>query len=254
MKQAKNPVQAVQRSIDILTALREQEPMGVTGLATEVELTKGTIHSHLSTLEQNDLVVKEGGQYRLGLRFIDFAHHVTNRVEIYDIVQDEIDALAAQSKELVVFTVEEHGEGVCLYKAEGENAVQTELYVGLREGLYHTAVGKSILAFLPKDRREQIIEQIEFEQLTANTITDPAALRAELETVREQNIAFSHEETIPGLVGVGAPIRHQDGTVHGGLSIIGPKSRMTEERLHGELTDMIHNTMTIIEINITSVA
>jgi DNA-binding IclR family transcriptional regulator len=252
MKEAKNPVHAVQRSIDILTALRAHEEMGVTELATELGLSKGTVHCHLSTLEQNDFVVKEGTQYRLGLRFIDFAHHVTNRVEVADIVQEEIDALAAQSKELVLYTVEEHGKGVCLYKAEGENAVQTELYVGLREGLYHTAVGKSILAFLPEDRREEIIQQMEFEALTANTIPD--ALRAELETIREENIAFSHEETISGLVGIGASVRHQDGSVHGGLSIIGPKSRMTEERLHGELTDMIHNTMTIIEINITSIA
>ncbi|TYL37965.1 IclR family transcriptional regulator [Natronococcus pandeyae] len=252
MNSAKHPIQAVQRTLDIVDVLREQREARVTDIADELDLSKGTIHCHLATLEQNGYVVKNGQRYALGLQFLDLAHHAKNRVDIYDITQAEVDALAAESGEMALFTVEEHGEGVCLYKAEGEDAVQTELYVGYRNGLYHTAVGKALLAFMPEERREEIIEETEFEQITPNTITDPDELREQLAEIRERGIAYNHEETIQGLVGVGAPIRDQDGTLYGAVSLIGPVSRMEDERLTEELPQLIRRAVNIIEVNITS--
>lgn len=252
MNSAKHPIQAVQRTLDIVDVLREQREARVTDIADELDLSKGTIHCHLATLEQNGYVVKNGQRYALGLRFLDLAHHAKNRVDIYDITQAEVDALAAESGEMALFTVEEHGEGVCLYKAEGEDAVQTELYVGYRNGLYHTAVGKALLAFMPEERREEIIQGTDFEQITPNTITDPDELREQLAEIRERGIAYNHEETIQGLVGVGAPIRDQDGTLYGAVSLIGPVSRMEEERLTEELPQLIRRAVNIIEVNITS--
>lgn len=252
MNAAKNPIQAVQRTLEIVDVLRDQREARVTDIADELGLSKGTIHCHLATLEQNGYVVKNGQRYALGLRFIDLAHHAKNRVDIYDITRAEVDTLAAESGEMSLFTVEEHGEGVCLYKAEGEDAVQTELYVGYRNGLYHTAVGKALLAFMPEERREEIIQQTDLEQITPNTITDPDELREELAEIRERGIAYNHEETIQGLVGIGAPIRDQDGTLYGAVSLIGPVSRMEDERLTEELPELIRRAVNIIEVNITS--
>lgn len=252
MTHAKNPVQAVQRTIDIIDILRDRGDARVTDLAEEMDLSKGTIHCHLATLEQNGYVVKEGNRYTLGLRFIDIAHHAKNRIDIYDLTTTEVDKLATESGEMALFTVEEHGKGICLYKAEGENAVQTELYVGYQSGLYHTAVGKAMLAFLPEERRERIIQETDFEEITPHTITDPDELRSDLADIRDRGIAYNHEETIQGLVGIGAPILDQDGTVYGAISIIGPVSRMDEQRLTEELPQMIRQAVNIVEVNITS--
>ncbi|MFU8868956.1 IclR family transcriptional regulator [Natronococcus sp.] len=252
MNSAKNPIQAVQRTLDVVDVLKAHGEARVTDIAAELDLSKGTIHCHLATLEQNGYVVKNGQRYALGLRFLDLSHHAKNRVDIYDITKAEVDALAAESGEMALFTVEEHGEGVCLYKAEGENAVQTKLYVGYRNGLYHTAVGKALLAFMPEAHREEIIRETEFERIAPNTITDPDELREQLAEIRERGIAYNREETIQGLVGVGAPIRDQDGTLYGAVSLIGPVSRMDDERLTEELPELIRRAVNIIEVNITS--
>lgn len=251
VNKARNPVKGVQTALDIVDALQDRNAAGVTELARELDLSKGTIHCHLSTLRENGYVVKEDGEYKLGLRFIDVAHHVQNRHDLYDLVTDEVDILAEKSGELAVFTVEEQQRGVCLYKASGENAVQTELYIGYRNDLYHTAVGKAILAFKPQSEVEDIFEETEFEALTPNTITDADELREELEGVRESGFAYNRGETIPGLAGVGAPIRKQNGDVYGAISVIGPTSRMTDERLE-ELSEMIYHAVNVIEINATS--
>lgn len=252
MTEAKNPVHAVQRTLDIVEVLRDTGGARVIDIADEVGMSKGTVHCHLATLEEAGYVVKDGAEYTLGFRVIDLAHHAKNRVSIYDFVTTEVDTLAEESGELALFTVEEGGEGVCLYMAEGESAVKTEAYVGYRNELYHTAVGKAMLAFMPADERDRIIEATDFEALTPNTITDDATLRDELEEIREEGIAYNHGETIAGLVGAGAPIRDQDGTVYGAVSVIGPERRMGDDRLETEISEMIQQAINIVEINITS--
>lgn len=252
MTEAKNPVQAVQRTLDIVDVLRDTGGARVTKIAEEIGVSKGTVHCHLATLEENGYVVNEDNEYKLGLRFIDLAHYAKNRIDVYDIATAEVDALAEESGEMALFTVEEDGKGVCLYAAEGTDAVQTEIYVGYRNDLYHTAVGKAMLAFMPSDRRDRIIEDIEFTAYTPSTITDEETLKEELEEIRETGIAYNHGETIQGLVGAGAPIRDQDGEIYGAISIIGPERRMGEERLENEIPEMIHRAVNIIEINVTS--
>lgn len=130
MVKAKNPVQAVQRTLSIIDVLRNTGGLRVTDIANEVGASKGTVHCHLATLEENGYVIQEGNEYKLGLRFMDIAYHAKNRIEIYDHTKSEVDILAEESGEMVLFTIEENGQGVCLYKAEGEDAVQTKVYVG----------------------------------------------------------------------------------------------------------------------------
>lgn len=249
----KKRIQAVQTTIDIIDALQEHGDSGVTEISKQIGVTKGTVHNHLATLEENDFVYKDGNdRYHLGLRFIDVAHHAKLRIPILELARTEVDKLAETTGEMALFTVEEHGLGVCLYVAYGEEAVQTWLYVGQRSGLHHTAVGKALLASLPDERVEKIIEERGLTQVTPNTITEKSELFEELDEVREDGIAFNHQETIQGLVGVGAPIKSQSGDLLGALSIVGPASRMGEERLQEELPDLIMQSVNVIEVNATS--
>ena len=252
METPKNSIDAVATTFDILEVLKENGAMGITELTSEVDVSKGTVHNHLSTLLHEDYVVREGDKYRLGFRFMDLAHHAKGRVEVYDLVSREVDKLAEQSGEMALYTQVEHGLGVCLYRAMGENAVQTALYEGHRSTLHHTAVGKAILSQLPREEVEAIIEHRGLEPQTDATITDPEELFAELEEVRERGLAFNQGETLPGLVGVGAPLTDRHGDVAGAISVIGPVGRLDEDQFYGEIPDMITRSVNIIEINATS--
>jgi DNA-binding IclR family transcriptional regulator len=250
----KNTVSAVRTTFSLLEALQELEGAGVTLLADRLHLPKSTVHNHLSTLREDDWVVKDADdQYHLGFRFVDLSHHAKQRVRIYDLVKNEVDKLADESGEMALFTTEEHGIGVCLYRSLGRDAVETPLYVGHRSTLHHTAVGKAILAFLSEKRVYEIIESQGLDQQTADTITDRDVLLTELEEVRETGIAYNHQETIHGLVGVGVPIMNQNGTVAGAISIIGPTSRMGPKQLEDEYPTMIQRSVNVIEINATSI-
>lgn len=94
-----------------------------------------------------------------------------------------------------------------------------------------------------------MVEERGLPRVTEHTITDEEELFDELETIRDRGIAFNHQEMIHGLVAVGAPIKDQDGNVPGALSVVGPTSRMDEDRFRRELPDMIMRSVNIIEVN-----
>ena len=249
----KKRISAVQTTIDVITVLEEQGPIGVTEIAREVGVSKGTAYNHLATLGDNELVVKDDDdRYHLALRVVDVAHHAKSRVPILGLVTPEVAKLAEKSGEAAQFIVEEHGVGVCLDIAHSENAVKTPVHVGSRVGLHHTAAGKAILAHLPLERVEEIVERRGLPAKTDDTITETGALLDQLERISKRGIAFDHGETIPGLVGVSAPITGQDGTVRGALSIVGPASRLDEDMIHRELPDMLMRSVNIVEVNSTT--
>lgn len=248
-------IQAVRTAFQIIDVLREKGGAGVTDITNEIDVSKGTVYNHLATLVDDDYVTKdEHDQYHLGLRFIDVAHNAMSRVSILDLAREEVDKLSEKSGEMALFTVEEHGMGVTLNVAHGDVAVQTPVYVGHRDYLHHTAVGKAILAHLPEERVDEIVERRGLPEVTDHTITDRDELEMQLKEVRKRGIAFNHQETISGLVGVGAPIMNQAGEVMGALSIIGPSSRIDDDRFQRELPDMITRSVNIIEINATSIS
>jgi len=246
-------VDSVSRALRTLEELEARGDAGVTEIARALGIAKGTAYNHLNTLERNGYVVRnEGGTYSVGFRFLELAHHARERVPIHGIVRSEIDRLAERSGEMAVFTVEEHGESVCLYRARGERAVRTELYAGYRSPLHSTAVGKAILSRLPPGEVEAIIERRGLPAITDATITDRDRLLDELETVRETGVAYNRDEAIPGLAGIGVPLRGEV-TIRGGISVIGPASRITDESVREEQVRLLRESADTIEVNSTSV-
>jgi DNA-binding IclR family transcriptional regulator len=90
--------------------------------------------------------------------------------------------------------------------------------------------------------------------MTENTITDREDLLEELEQVRNDEFATNSSETIGGLVGIGAPVLDQDSTVVGGISIIGPESRLDDDGDYEQIAQEIQQAINVIEINSTSIA
>lgn len=243
-------IKAVERSYEIVDALGDLDGAGVTEIANHLDANKGTIYHHLNTLCELGYAVKDGdGGYHLGLKYLRPAHNAKSTIELLPLVQQQVDNVADESGELALFMVEECGEGVCVYTSSGRNAIQTDLYIGQRSRLHHTAVGKAILANLPTERADDILGDDELPQKTSDTITDPDELQETFEEIRDRGFALNLEESIPGLVGVGTPIKTPDGVVHGAISVIGPAKRLNRDYMENELAELLMRSANVAEIN-----
>lgn len=247
--ESQRTVQAVRTALDIIEYLQHEERAGVTELSKELGRSKGTVHSHLATLVQGDYLTREGSEYRLSLRYLDLGETVKERLEYYDVAKAELDDLAEESGELAQFATEEHGMTVYLYKSKGEKAVESASSIGKREYPHCISLGKAILAHLPRERAETIVDRNGLPRFTSQTITERAKLFEELDRIRERGYAFDKEEKIQGLKCVAAPITAPDGDVLGAISVSGPSSRMTGDRFTEEIPAMVTRSANVIEIN-----
>lgn len=253
-KQTQNtPVRAVDRSMQILEGLRELGGGTLSEVADEVDIPKSTIHNHLVTLEQKQYIVKEENEYHLGLRFLDFGEFVKRRKSVYVEAKPLIEELANKTGERAQFIAEEHDHGVFVHVAKGDRAVKSGTSLGERAGprLHATAAGKVLLAFLPDERRDTILDRWGMRQITENTVQDRDELLEELSEIRERRYAINREEHIEGLCAAGVPVMGCDDCIVGAISVSGPTHRMGEERLHSELPETLLGVSNELELNIT---
>jgi len=249
MSKTTTNIAATKTSLDILKALRELDGAGVTELATAVGVSKGTIHNHLSTLESEGYVVKDGTTYRLGLQLFSLGSYTRRQTNIYEVAKPEIDALADETGEVANLMVEENGRGIYIYIARGDRAINLDTRIGSRQYLHTSALGKAILAHLPDERREAILDQHGLPAETPNTVTDREALAEELEKVRERGVAFDGEERAENIRCVAAPVLDTEGDVLGAVSISAPATRLKNERMEQTIPERIQDTATIIALN-----
>lgn len=250
MPQQGTTLQAVERSFTVLNTLNELDGAGVTAVANELGLPKSTAHNHLNTLYDLGYVVRKDSEYQVATHVLALGEYARNQREIFTFARPEVDELAEVTGESANLLIEEHGRGVYLYRADGENAVQVDTFAGKQTALHCTALGKCILANLPESRVEEILRTHGLPARTDDTITDPDELRGELETVRERGYAFDDEERLPGVRCVAAPVVLSDGTVMGAISVAGPTSRMRGELFRSELPEKVVSATNVVEINL----
>lgn len=250
MRTHDTPVQATQTTIHIIEALRELETAGVSEIADHLSVPTSTAFDHLRTLERNEFVRKEGSEYILGSRFLEIGGHCRSNDHLFQIAEPEIQKMAHKTGEHANLMIEEFGRGIFYAKAEGEDAFQLDTHIGKQVHLQTTSAGKAILAELPRERVEEIIDIHGLPAVTKNTITDRDALFEELNTIREQGFATDTEERIQGVRCVGAALTDSDGKAIGAVSVSGPKSGMKDKDFFEDIPELVLRTANVIEINI----
>lgn len=243
-------VKSVERTIDIVEALRELGEVRVERIVERTGYSKSSVYSHLVTLEQKGYVIKEGGLYRLSLRFLTVGNTIRKKMSISETVKPYMGELAEETGTNVAFVVEENGSGVFLHRETGEHPLQTA-QIGKRVPLHVTAAGKAILAFLPEPRVDQIIEEQGLSTVSKNTITDPEQLKNELKTIAEQGYAINHGERIERLRSVAVPLRNRNNYPLGAIALTNPRHLMSEQQLTEELPNILLAKADEIELNLT---
>ena len=221
-------VNSVLRAITILEFLGHQKGSNVTEISKALELPKSTTHQILATLESENVIVKDRhNRYHLGLRLFELGSMAQVDLEIRRMAAPFLKTLNAELDETVHLTVLEGNEVLYVDCLESSKRLRTYSVLGVRAPLYCTSVGKAILAFLPAEEQQAILEVTVLEKFTENTITDKAYLLDELRTIVQRGYAVDNMEHEEGLRCVGAPIRNHAGRVFAAISVSGPSQRIT---------------------------
>lgn len=99
--------------------------------------------------------------------------------------------------------------------------------------LHAGAASKMLLASLPQAEVDTVLSSRDLSVLTANTPHNRKRLVKELEGIRRDGYAISHEEVVPGVVSLAVPLPLDppDGAQPVVLSVTGPSQRLSDKAL-----------------------
>jgi DNA-binding IclR family transcriptional regulator len=221
-------VQTVHKAMQILNLFSLEQPeWGVCEIARKLAFPKSTASALTCALtEEGFLRRTPAGRYRLGWRIMSLSQMLLETTEFRSEARKVMEGLVARFGETVHLAALESDQIIYVEKLQGTRAVRVAVTgVGVRLPGHCSGVGKCILAHLPWQRVMAILEKQGMPALTPNTITNPQALREELERVRQQGYAYDREEAVLELCCVAAPIRDHSGEVVAAMSLSVPAYR-----------------------------
>jgi len=243
-----NLVQTIERASLILDILGQSpQGMSIRDLSDRMKLPKGTTHRLLSSLSYFDYVRQDAKtrSYFLGFKLVELGNLLLSQLDLRKEAEPFLRALAENTKETVHLVLLDRNEIVYLDKLELDHAtsgLRMASRVGSRNPAHSCAVGKVLLAYLPEDALESMIEEKGLPRRTGNTITDFNHLRDHLKLVRKQGYAIDDEENERGIRCVGAPVFNEAGRAVAAISVSGPAFRVTKKTVQEKLKKEVIET------------
>jgi DNA-binding IclR family transcriptional regulator len=232
----RNASSSLRRALSILMFLAEDggHPVGVTltDLATGLGLSKSTVLRLAAPLRETRLIDQdpESGRYRLGPQNALLGQLYLERLDVRRVASPLLHQLAEEAGETVHLLTFDPPEIVYIDKVESPQPVRMHSRIGSRQPAYCTATGKAFLAHATDDVFETVIAA-GMPARTPYTITSPERLRADLALIRQRGYAIDDIENEQDIRCAAAPVFDHSGTVTTAISISGPASRVTHDRL-----------------------
>lgn len=235
MANPKNVVPMLMKAFQLLEVFREH-PVGV---AYPELLTLLPGISRVSTYRILCSLVAAGYMYRdprttryhLGAKFIELDRVTERQQDVLVRTRPFLEAFVDEFGETANVGRIENGELVCLTTLEGTHRLRVGALANGRMAIYSSALGKAILAAMPSEEQDAILDELQFERLTSSTVASRRDLRAQLAATARRGYALDKEETLLGVRSVGVAVRDLHGYPVAAISITGPASRLPESRL-----------------------
>ena len=233
MAKQRRLIQSIKRASDILSIfMQEKRTMGITDFAHRLSLPKTTISSIVQTLEALKFLEKDHitSKYRLGSTLFQLGMKYATNMDLVITARAWMERLCFQFMEPVNVGMLVGDRVIVVLRVEPENRFMVFPRAGSAIPVHTTCIGKLLHAHLPPDERSTILENYNFEKLTANSIDNRERFLAELDTVKKEGVAFDNEESIVGLAGIGGPIFNYTGQAVAAFVITGKAENIRKQR------------------------
>jgi IclR family pca regulon transcriptional regulator len=179
--------------------------------------------------------------YALGLRILDLGFATLARLGVRELALPYMHALAEQfTGASVSLSVLDRGETLYIERiSQRRISVNVDIQVGTRIPAHCSAMGKVLLAALPREESAVLIGTQQLEAWTLRTITSVPLLEAELERVRADGYALNDEETALGLRSLAGAILDAAGRPAAALNVAVPAAELTVAQLERDVAPAV---------------
>ncbi|MEN1969259.1 IclR family transcriptional regulator [Lentibacillus sp. N15] len=229
--------QSVIKALKLLDLFSEdQQELTLKEISHQANMPKPTAYRLLSALESCNFLYKtketeHDSRYRLGLKLLELGHMVSDQLELRGIALPFMERLAHEINEVIHLVIVSQDEATYIEKVESSRALRLYTRIGKSTPLYMGSGPKLLLAFLPEERQQKVLQAEELHFLGDHQPIDRKSLTMELEKIKQEGYACSIGEQDADTTGISYPVYNHLGVVVAALTVSGLTSHFEGENL-----------------------
>lgn len=225
-------VPALGKAVALLETLAREPGLAYTGIQERLGMPKSTTHHLISTMCELGLIKRNSlNGYGLGIKLLELASIAKQSNDLQRDAMPLLREFAQRVQLSCHLGILEHGEAVYLARVEGARDIVVKSHVGQRFPVNCSALGKTLIAWLPPEPLEVLLANLAFKKRMPNTVMNAADFRLQLADVRKRGWALDDEEQAPNCRCIAAPIRDYEGVVVAAISAVGTLEQVGDTRL-----------------------
>lgn len=219
------PIQSIQRAFDIINCFDGTNALlSLNEISNKLDLNINTTRGIVNTLVYNGYLnhFEEVNKYGLGLIFIPKSELVEDNY-IANVKREISPILKTIAKDFEVSSRLQIATNYNIYTVDTANPENSRYIVLPKKDtpfpFHATSSGKIFLCFSEKEKKEEIINSIDFKKYTDKTITDEQSLINEMNFIMENGYSKEYEESGYGISSVAVPFFNMKNELQGTISV-----------------------------------
>ena len=233
---ATGQVQSLTRGLKLLEWIAESNgSVALTELAQQAGLPNSTTHRLLTTMQQQGFVrqVGELGHWAIGAHAFMVGSSFLQSRNLLAIVHPILRNLMEESGETVNMAVLDQSdhEAIIIDQVQCTHLMRMSAPIGGKLPTHASGAGKAFLAQLSEEQVTKLLHRKGLHAYTHATLVSPVHLKEDLAQTRKRGYSFDDEEHALGLRCLAACIFDEHREPFAAISISGPISRITDDRV-----------------------
>ena len=226
-------IKSIVKAFKLMELLVTKNEFELAELCRLLECPKTTVHRMLLTLQSLGYVEQnhKNLHYGASMKLFELGGKVIHNLSFIEIARPLMIELSEKTSETINLGILKGIDVVCVDVIPSKHRLKLDQPIGFRSKAYCWAMGKAILAFLPKEERAQLFSEYGIISDTPKSLKTVSAVEKDLQRIQERGYSVDNEESGIGVRCVGAPIFKRNLEVIAGISIAGPTSRLKEQHI-----------------------
>lgn len=204
--------------MDILSEARQ--PLAFSEIVERTGFVKSSCHRILAVLQGEELISydKPSRTYRTGSRLHQWARSAWRRIDLQQVAAEPMNRLSEATKMNAALSILD-GQTILYLRTADYVPVRYAAHSGDHAPLHCTAAGKVFLAFMSENRKQELLESLEYEKFTEFTLTSAEELNRSLWETKANGYGRAVKEEVLQVTGIAAPIFNEQDDVVACMSL-----------------------------------
>ena len=232
-KAPQNTVKSLDRALEVLVRLGEMQGGTLSEIAGALNQSPATIYRVLTTFQGRGFVDfdEQSQVWNIGPAAFLTGSQFLRRTSLVERARPIMRDLMEATGETANLGIERDGKVLFLGQVETHATIRAFFPPGTASAMHASGIGKALLSRMDDKRQRAVLAAGKLEQFTPHTLTEPDEIIADLRAAKLRGYAIDGEERNLGMRCIAAPVYNVFGEAVAGISVSGPTSRITVDRV-----------------------